>query len=787
MCEHGLLRLFSHSQAGRLHSLPALLFGVPFRTMPTYRTIISYRGAEQVAAHFLIADSLANLSAASPVDVGVFFPGDLSQDMDVDAGTFAADELELVVDGVAADTTDDTAAIAFAIDAAESLNDPTKKRFVGVLLNPATPPVVGDWAFRGVLLPEITADDVNWNDGEFGVAPAPLRTYKLRAMSADIVDVLGAKLTELVEEINDQGSWKSAHVQDRLGWFYSDGSSDEFGPREGRYGNLVAWNDLANHLVYLAGLPYGLTASFESDLSDLDAAPVHFKSAEKFGRHTRYGIAIYNLYSTNIEGNIFNGPRYRLNPGGSIDDDGALFVDWKLLEPDSENASVAWLRYETVGDLLHAVAMSIGMVVSIAYTTSTNVVIRFVARSNVQTKPNVYLPDVEKGSINSKPIQSSRKQFRGQAWNLSPEGLNIPYWYEGGTFRGDDDWPVRVSGELLALSISAPLCILQGTGEDADLESDDFLPPWLILPHNGLFYDSGNPKSTSVEHNRRAVHTGMYIAFTQGTSPAYGTYGCENKRVVRPVGQVTASIDGSNEYFLQLAEFCNALYDRDSVYYESEYELDVPYISRFRATPAGAEHWANVGLGFTTTLDGLEYTVVGITRNFGDGTTKLRLHNASRYSGVAAAISPTPPPVAQIALPAAPPPYERRGRTTVMLKAGEDMPDDWTVVALRDDDLLYIAEPIEQEYERTVGVVIGARQAGDMCEVQLRGRVKLPVELSAAVGSRVYLRSESLMDTNISIHPLKQRTTTEQLHLNLGYLESPNTLFLEMSEEWILQ
>lgn len=771
--------------------------------MPTYRQQWTYYedGFGQVTDVFVVSDTYAGLFTATFLDVNVFEIKSTKHDLDIAGGTFVADELELDLLGEAAETADDIAAITFVLAA----RDPAVKRYCARLLNPTTPPYQSvDVEFRGVVEPNMDADDLLWFGATYGSSPAPLRNWKVTAYSFDTRSILDVDLKATVATMDADAGWKSSNIRDRLAHFKDAPRSEVNYHRELRHCDLINIENLLAK-VFAVIAPPGITLGFVNSWTDFWVQPSHFYCtvADEYDN-----IPIrFNTFREGVgpDAPWYPGTPQQLKLFSLTSYDGCLFVDWKLLKPPTKlQESGSWVgHYETVGEWLYAMAVAFGMYIEFEYSNNTTIDFRFKPRSGI-IQSAVYLCDAEKAGLklSTEDPNSDRQLFSGNAWHLCREGPT-QYNHDGGGLSVKEESSRPESGGMwLPLTVSPTYCLLEHRGNDIGEDADDDLAGWII-PHNAAIYDSDHGGAESTLHERgngtdpqdstRGVHTAMYI---NATGPAeltrppaseihWTSVGVNGIQTYVPVFAVFTKRNGTEYYFQTMKEYCEWLYAEDDAFFKAELSLTSPYLCRFRTAPAGADDWKNLKIGSQYTQDGIAYTVVGIERGSAKSPkTELRLHASSRFAFTVPGTPPISPPPdgydgtspavgqdlvryaygtsAAIAV----------GDAVVKLPSGQVR----RMLAYHSDEKMFFGialddKPFEAENNRL--------------RVQIGGRVSYPADFGATTGARAYVRDDGIGTTNISHSPLTDKTGTEDLFADLGIWESNSVLKLETPTIWV--
>lgn len=792
--------------------------------MPTYLMAIAYRGAEgRVDTHVVVSDTYPGLLSTPTVVSGILVIGTSSKDLEISVGQQAADEFSFELDELAIETADDLACAEFILEAQGSSTDPLLKRYIAVLLQPSDPIEPEDFEFRGMIEPEMSATAYDWNGPEFDSDPAPMRRWKCTATSLEVKEIIDKKLLGddaepgLFDLIDTE--WRDENVADMLGFFYEE--DGPYGKRDGRYGDMVAFHSLIQKLLDLASDGTGVTVTFTPDTTDFEVWPARVRllnngTEEVDFAQTRYGLFNRRFVELDDEGNPIPYPyfvdegdlSYKLqltapDPlGVSVK---KLFVSWKVIRPaDKDAEAYAWGAADTLSNLIYGLAFNLGMLVVWEYVDNDSITLRFRSRRNLSTtSPVIYIPDVTSESLDVKPSENAEKgRFGGFANHMCEEGLNKTFRHDGGFVKspGFKD----VTGDPLLLTISPTICWIDHMGEDAGFKPGErFDMMGVNMLYNAIFYDwttvaqpSVRALNGSIDADMTGLHTAMYIQYF-GTGINEVRNGTEGQNVVRPIGAITIKKNGNLVWFATMSEYLEYLYSVDVEGFESEMELQVPYLTRFRNDPTGDEDWRYCTLAARVTLDEREWTIVGLERDFVQGTTKLRLHNISRFafddvnetatspalglpivSSIGTSnLAETHPPIVQ------------------SFPAG-DVIDKYAAVFTWTDGKIYQASPDSYAYGRITGISLAeidedALAIGALCPIQTDGPLHLDDDYEGLTpGAPLLLRQTGHADaalTNLSTVPRRDPTDDEYLHYPLGTVQTPRIITINIGKPVFLK
>lgn len=777
--------------------------------MAKYRQISTFHedGYGEVTVLFAISDEYAEMfSLADAVDVDVFALKASRKDLDLKEGIQAEDELEFEIDESAADTQDGLDAVAFTLAA----QDRSVRRYVLVAVNPADEdaPEVSECEFIGLVRPSMQGTDIAWHDGEWGSAQTPLRRWQASAghMSVEIFERV--RLRDLIFGNQDLGipdvmtGWEqtAGNVEDRTGYFKGVAPPVAY-EREARYVSICSLNDVLETLAgnlstALDSMGHGvLSITLVDSPLGVALSPARMKSA--YGGtswRSRYCVAGGGPYLTPAFV-VKQDDAVECRFGSGVDEDYQIWISYCLVKPDhlesppgsdAGNYSFAGdnLRYdsaeqfETFASLLYGIAYSFGAVLQFDWQDPQTINISVISRAAVK-KHRMYIRDVGAADLDTAPLDPAEddKQYTARAMGLASEGPLL-YYYDDAT-KSYRQMPSNNNGERLPLSIS-PTIRMPSVGFEC---SQTFNSPQL--PHNCLWYDGGSPISSRREWNdTKGITTAIYLR-TRGN----GEYGLTEQDVIwEPAADVSVDIDGYSWRFSKLASYVNHITLRDGQYYETEYELTVPYLCSFRKSADGTHQdddggrgrWQNLVLGCAYWIDGDEYVVVGIERSLSRPSVKLRLHRASRF-----ALAPGAGPEADAEGPQADAPtVVDYGNLSYKERIAGDafLPGDCVYVGI--DARVYRAAAVDGCYGKLFGMAASVGAEDEPCIIITAGIVE-NANYSFLPGGRVYLRNAVLGEPNVSNSPLQARSSEENYFVRLGTAETEHSFLINIDRQLI--
>jgi hypothetical protein len=513
--------------------------------------------------------------------------------------------------------------------------------------------------------------------------------------------------------------------------------------------------------------------------------------------------------------------------------DKSPFVNWYMFFPrTSQEKALSVMSSKTLLSLLYEVARSFAMFLQLSYDDDGVLHIAFLSREQVFYDAEggllrTFFADAEKASLTTEPvvINATTEKWVGIScpWaadgfdkyerrDMSADGKQSDLYKE---YSGNENRLLftisptiykvdTVGGKGLDLQVPwrKSLCAIDydpGTGLPA--VSDNWYHCIGEIAHNAVCYskDSADPASHGIEY--ADIHTGLYLKtqdkdwessvdlaeryqekgasfFTEVSTP----YDCW-----RPVSAIQIAIDGETRLFNTIAEYLNELVGRDGTFLKKEYSVEVPYLTRFKATTIGSESFFNVAPGRTTTIDDEDYSIVSVERDLNNFTTSLKMRLLEQYDGSQSIPNPT------------------EGDEILSDSDGigsDKLFEGGTVIRLVIEGPCFVGDPIAlgsggiaerafataDYYGRVIGVSLSEfdpeaesleSKVIDVCVAGI-----CDARLNTTVGERVWLRD---LPGNIGDEPISLPDSGEHLYQSVGYALSNGLMFVEISQPILME
>lgn len=513
--------------------------------------------------------------------------------------------------------------------------------------------------------------------------------------------------------------------------------------------------------------------------------------------------------------------------------DKSPFVNWYMFFPrTSQEKALSVMSSKTLLSLLYEVARSFAMFLQLSYDDDGVLHIAFFSREQVFYDAEggllrTFFADAEKASLTTEPvvINATTGKWVGIScpWaadgfdkyerrDMSADGKQSDLYKE---YSGNENRLLftisptiykvdTVGGKGLDLQVPwrKSLCAIDydpGTGLPA--VSDIWYHGIGEIAHNAVCYskDSADPASHGIEY--ADIHTGLYLKtqdkdwessvdlegryqekgasfFTEVSTP----YDCW-----RPVSAIQIAIDGETRQFNTIAEYLNELVGRDGTFLKKEYSVEVPYLTRFKATTIGSESFFNVAPGRTTTIDDEDYSIVSVERDLNNFTTSIKMRLLEQYDGSQSIPNPT------------------EGDEILSDSDGigsDKLFEGGTVIRLVIEGNVNVGDPIAlgsggiaerafataDYYGRVIGVSLSEfdpeaesleSKVIDVCVAGI-----CDARLNTTVGERVWLRD---LPGNIGDEPISTPDAGEHLYQSVGYALLNGLMFVEISQPILME
>jgi hypothetical protein len=634
------------------------------------RYLQRYEYYEYIAGYqkitFIVSDNYQELYEGDYTETDIFVLGSVKQELNLDEGSFAVDELPFSINHLACRSTSDEEAMYFVLESASTKIN----RYCAVFFGEET--TLANLVFSGKINNNISGEDLLWAGDEYATAVNPMRDYSFTAYSFDVSILEKCKFTK---NIYDSENNKINNIYEQ---FENEAWSSIINIFEWRDSYITKlpsdespWDTYLYKITPLANLYDVLRVYFdksEAIIEELINTEVNFNiTPSSFGIKSspikyEFGSGVFdndlaNTRTSNLAVELELTPNF--NTGKS-----PVYIQRKLINPDfnplvtgaSEN-TLSFKDIDNMADLLYAIARAFACYVIFTYTTNTVFNVEFKSRSSLIESEYTLIIGAEQASFDTNSIAAEGiEQFKGQSTIISIDGHDFARNkigsndYEDSQNFADLKTKEKSDKDKYNITYKQLLFTTSSIIRHIRLNATRAFSLALNTTRNPNSYWSESHFVSQLEniYNEELLFNGIYVKINAIDQRDIDLLG-DDYKVWRPVVKVYSNVDGANEEFNTLTEFVNAVCSKDSEYYKTEYELTVPFWNGFKKA-GGSASWNNIKLGskiqlsevvktydsdtgdFTPNTITKDYSVVGIERNLSKPETKLKLHNLSRFA-----------------------------------------------------------------------------------------------------------------------------------------------------------
>jgi hypothetical protein len=775
---------------------------------------------------FAVSDNYSELFQDTGTQTDIFLLESVKKDLNTEEGSFAIDELPFSINHLACQNEDDEKAMFFVLDSTNIKVNRYCALFMG------DEPILSEMLFVGKIGSKVSGTDKLWFGEEYEFNVNPKREYKLSAYSFDISILDQVKMTSKIENLEgtpinniyqrfEAENWTSMKSIFQYRLTYSIDVIPSLG-------NLVYNCPLGN--LYLVIDEYlkkakdiiseltntALTFNLIEGTLGLQTCPVSISLKDEHSEQIKEIKAeqskrIELKLSTQNGGSNWSSAfihRKMVDPalGNSQQ------TDWQKSQISSENA-YSFRNIETISDLLFEIARSFASYLFINYTSGTTLNLEFKSRKGLVEEDYTYIIGVNEASFDtSSIITKESNQFYGLANNYAVDEFddvsNKPNtneaepsqkFQDADKQRKYDKEKKGIESQRLLLSTSvtrAVICAVNDYGGHAyyiiPLNVSRNKNNWNTTALQTILNAPGNGGSSSLEH----LHTGLYIM----TKPMEATQiqRMGNPDVWRPASRIFTKINGDDVDFDSLTKYVNYVLSRDKHYYETEYNLTVPFWNGFSKNEDGSNSsWKNIKLGSKVKLTETvkryvsgswtevevqnDFVVVGIEINLQKPETKLKLHSLERFAFGWWEGSEELLPLFMIS--SARDSFVADDSTIVQ---NYDIDQDEIIsegdaVMLTDTGKIAKSKSLSDFQNRIIGIAKESGIGGDSILVQISGRVVSDSYNFEMIGRQIYARTNE-EGLNITETILDSPNYTEDMIIALGKIDSAKSFILNINE-----
>lgn len=759
---------------------------------------------------FAVSDSHSELQGEEGAETDIFTLESIKKDLNTDEGSFAVDELTLTIDHLSCSGESDENAMYFCLDAA----DTKVSRYVAVYFGEA--PSFENLLFLGKISSKITGSDKLWSGAEWSPQVSPKRSYKFTAYSFDAA---------LLEKATLEGDLYRSDGS-RIDNVYDSLRADDWSAVKEIFDYKACYSidnvDFPTVYNFPLGNLYKVVVKYLEEasrmLTDYTGSNVGFSLGEcSLGVKTNpIKITLGNQTLPFAKLGIAEVEPMELKLSES-DGDGfgwsSAFVHRKMIDPQlglagelnaDEAARVSgekpysFKSAENVSALLYELVRCFACYLFAEYGQDGNVQLSIKSRSELVENDFTYIIGAEEAAYDTSSVLSKEDTaYYGSANNSATDGFDIfstkfQSWQPVPSQSFEQSDKERKADERnKSTKYGRLLLTTSATGVRSE-SNEQWASPILATQRlNSPRWDDEPGIGSMPEY----LHTALYIkrkVFEERDVQGLGV----DADVWRPAMTIRASIDGASETFSTLTDYANRVMARDVQFYETEYNLTVPFWNAFSKNPDGSEQsWRNIGLGSKVKLvetvkrfiidkwvsQDVErnYVVVGIERSLSKPETKLKLHNLERYAF--GYWSGEPGDVPLVRDPAIDSMWLSGGY--VQYFVCEESTPKGCAVMLSGSGGIVKSVASSASFGKTIGILIDDGLPGATVAVQTFGRVELDVyDFQNLSNSQVYVRTAPNTALNVSESPLTAKTADEDMVIILGKKESVNSFTIGMTE-----
>lgn len=578
------------------------------------------------------------------IDTDIFMLDSISEDLNLEQGSYAVDEIQFAVDAAACLNEADDRALAFAL----GCTDVTKNRFCALFINPTFTAGVVDIEtkkFVGKMVTKVGAEDVGWaQEDQYSTDTLPLRNWKFSALSFDIsvleliaMDMFydgyfaAGNATETPDIAAIPEATFNALFEHKP--FYSTGSflpPDFIGigvPQQTTYvsnlGNLkhiiqTYLDKAAIIMEHILTGSYSGPPIFEIELLGsslgIGGIPVKydFEHSPPDNSHAHI-ITETDARTDDI-----------IQLALSDDDYTAVYIHRGMVLPtvrvtaDGDETSsekpYSFRGCENIVDLIFKIAAAFGCYPIFKFESATHITIQITPKQGIVSDDVTYVKDATKATLDmsSNFSEKNEKIYVGRSSDFALDGYDI-FDYdvkpgESSGFVGTPNLSKRLefdnNSRTKVRTEERTLLTTSTTIQEVAIDSKRL---WYV-PQNTILKFLTGPWAGTYQQldflgagylfSKELLHTAIYARITLTTAEQTDDFLSTETHAWRPISLIVIDIGGSQTAFSTLVGFVNHSFARDGVYYETERSMTVPSWSGFSHSSDGSSpSWKNIKNG----------------------------------------------------------------------------------------------------------------------------------------------------------------------------------------------
>lgn len=596
----------------------------------------------------VITDDYSDIAATSGTSINCIRFKSNKEDLNIEENTFGIADISFSIRQSACETDNELNCLNFILESANLENN----RFIGIYFGTIS---TANRVFTGKIEAKTSGQDIVYDDTVWGVDYSK-REYSFTALSFDVKILERATFSSKIKK--EDGTLIDS-VYDRIN---ADLATFETECGVASYISYVSGVNnyrLSEHITIDQSIQAYLDLT-NTILTELLGATINFQLQDS-NLGYKFNTAKYTLQN------------YTIPNGVSIDfliesqeiDSAKITAQWDLTEhlfiskEFISNADFGFKQFENMLEMLGRCARDLGCFIT--FTENAGVYeVEFKGRQGMIESNFTYIYGFNDGKLDSSNILiNDKNQFFGQVNQYASDGY--------------DEIPVNLNGIYKSQKLLDEAESRTKKDKTKELKSERLLfttspTVWkgtLIDEYLGYTYNVHLPINI-VDNSGNIIKltstdvSGSYLGKSEIQFPElfsnaiYMLSTAEPKgtetEVIRPAINITVNINNEDVEFLTLSDFLNYLMKRDIQYYETEYEITVPFWNGFsKSTNGTSPTWKNIRLGSKIRkvdtykerdINGdwqnidvtKDYIVVGIERSLEKPETKLTLHSLEKFS-----------------------------------------------------------------------------------------------------------------------------------------------------------
>lgn len=795
-----------------------------------YRQTYRYRedGIGWQSVLFVVSDDYNELYSTSGVEADIFILESVKQALNTEEGSYAIDELTFTINQASCDNNDTLNAMFFTLDATNI----EVNRYCALFF--ADQPSVENLLFIGKIHSKVSGSDLKWNSDDYSYEIDPIREYKLTALSFDISILNDAKLKGNVYKVaNNQEvridnlteRWRANNEQavseifaHRFFYWKNDvlGSSHSyFRPTGNLFAVIQKYLDFASRII-LEKHGVDLTLSLVRSHIGVKVNPTGY-SVKKVAMSS--GVWTWSINQLQQPYDLI------LADETQQETETTPYIHYKMIDPsikainypesittkqdrEASNAKMfSFLRNETLSELLFDIAKSFACYLFVNYEAGDQIKIEFKSRTDLVESDYTYVIGSEDSDFDTSSILvSGKNDYYATANNYVDEQFDIlsedvlpseKYKAKMEDIKQNEE-KSNSKSERLLFSLSPTLFTPASPGKTPY----SFCNPLNEVETGQLVSPVFRPTDKFTTPIDLYLHNSIYVNLN--AAPEREVSDVVQAPVIRPACSLMAKVGNNNKFYPRLSDYVNEVMARDKQYYETEYNLTIPFWNSFSKSISGSNpSWKNIKLGSKIILSeivkryingvwqtqriNVDYVVVGIERNLQKPETKLKLHNIERF-----AYGYWDGNVNDLPSGTEPPGIIEQGiiRNNVNISDYKVSAESANIIegdAVMSTNDGEVARAIcnSANYGKTFGIALQDGVAGDYIQVQTSGEVTCFNYNFDTSHKTLFVRDNS-NGINISEVCLDDIEGTEDMVIEIGRVTRNSTFLIDINE-WIIE